>query len=182
MKKKTKLIIGIAIAVILIFAFFIGENASKEQTPHNKTAQTQEEGGSKVTTPTEGNFCAISVRCDSVLEKLSDIKEEVVKIIPKDGTIYEAQNVKFEKGESAFDVLEREMKKSGIHIEFTTSPIYNTAYISGIGNLYEFDCGELSGWLYKVNGEFPDCSSFDYIVNSGDVIEFVYTCDSGRDI
>ena len=179
MKKKTKLIIGLSIAVILIFAFFIGENPNKEQAPHTKTAQTQEDRGNNTT---ESNICAVSVRCDSVLDKLKEMKEEVVEIIPKDGIMYEEKNVKFEKGESAFDVLEREMKKSGIHIEFTISPIYNTAYLQGIGNLYEFDCGELSGWLYKVNGEFPDCSSFDYIVNSGDVIEFVYTCDSGKDV
>ena len=26
------------------------------------------------------------------------------------------------------------------------TPIYNSAYIEGIHNLYEFDCGSLSGW------------------------------------
>ena len=39
----------------------------------------------------------------------------------------------------------REMKKAKIHMEFRNTPIYNSAYIMGINNLYEFDVGELSG-------------------------------------
>ncbi len=40
--------------------------------------------------------------------------------------------------------------------------MYNSYYVEGIGNLYEFDCGKESGWMYKVNGRFPNygCSSY----------------------
>lgn len=41
-------------------------------------------------------------------------------------------------------------------MESNWTPAYNSAYIEGIGNLYEFDCGNLSGWMYSVNGVWPD--------------------------
>ena len=62
------------------------------------------------------------------------------------------------------------------------TPIYNSAYIEGIANLYEFDCGELSGWMYKVNGWFPNYGCSRYRLTEGDVVEWVYTCDLGNDV
>ena len=66
-----------------------------------------------------------------------------------------------------FNVLQREMRKAGIHMEFEDTPMYNSAYIEGINNLYEFDCGELSGWMYKVNGWFPNYGCSRYQLKGG---------------
>ena len=60
--------------------------------------------------------------------------------------------------------------------------MYNSVYIEGIGNLYEFDCGELSGWLYKVNGKTPGCGCSQYTLKDGDVVEFMYSCSLGADV
>ena len=46
-------------------------------------------------------------------------------------------------------------------MEFSIVPLTGGAYIEGIGNLYEFDCGSVSGWMYRVNGEFPKISPVD---------------------
>lgn len=67
-------------------------------------------------------------------------------------------------------------------MEFSNTPMYNSAYIEGINNLYEFDCGELSGWAYKVNQWFPNYGASRYLLKDGDVIEWLYTCDLGTDI
>ncbi|WP_276322049.1 DUF4430 domain-containing protein [Paenibacillus thalictri] len=79
-------------------------------------------------------------------------------------------------------MLLREMKKNKIHMEFVMTPIYNSNYVEGINNLYEFDCGELSGWMYKGNGWFPNCGSSRYSLKDKDVVEWIYNCDLGRDI
>ncbi|MBQ3593743.1 MAG: DUF4430 domain-containing protein, partial [Clostridia bacterium] len=92
------------------------------------------------------------------------------------------QSVEFSEGESVFDVLVREMQKNKIHLEFVNMPVYNSAYIEGIGNLYEFDCGELSGWMYKVNGQFLNYGCSLCELSNGDEIEWVYTCDLGKDV
>ena len=51
-----------------------------------------------------------------------------------------------------------------------------------IANLYEFDVGELSGWMYKVNGWFPNYGCSRYLLADGDNVEWVYTCDLGSDV
>ncbi len=50
------------------------------------------------------------------------------------------------------------------------------------GNLYEFDCGELSGWMYSVNGVWPDYGCSGYTLHDGDTVVWSYTCDLGRDV
>ena len=52
--------------------------------------------------------------------------------------------------------------------------VYNSAYIEGIGNLYEFDCGERSGWKYSVNGEVPRVGCSGVKVKPSDKIVFFY--------
>ena len=74
------------------------------------------------------------------------------------------------------------MKKSKIHMEFENVPLYNSAYIEGIANIYEFDCGELSGWMYKVNDWFPNYGCSRYGLKDGDRVEWVYTCNLGKDV
>lgn len=130
----------------------------------------------------EAHTCTLSVRCDTILDNISWLDPEKVELVPVDGVIFATTTVTFYQGESVFNVLQREMKKAGIHMEFENTPMYNSAYIEGINNLYEFDCGELSGWLFKVNGWFPNYGCSRYQLNEGDVIEWVYTCNLGIDV
>ena len=67
-------------------------------------------------------------------------------------------------------------------MEFSQSPAYNSKYVEGINNLYEFDCGERSGWMYSVNGEFLNYGSSAVEIKSGDRIQWRYTCDLGEDL
>lgn len=126
--------------------------------------------------------CTLSVRCDTILNNIDWLDPEKVELVPKDGVIYATKTVTFYEGESVFNVLQREMKNAKIHMEFSNTPMYNSAYIEGIHNLYEFDCGELSGWMYKVNKWFPNYGCSRYVLKEGDVIEWVYTCDLGVDV
>ncbi len=126
--------------------------------------------------------CTLSVTCKTILNNMHLFNMDKIDVLPEDGIIYETQKVTFYEGESVFDVLLREMRKNKIHMEFAMTPIYNSNYVEGINNLYEFDCGELSGWMYRVNGWFPNYGSSRYMVQDGDVIEWIYTCDLGRDI
>lgn len=126
--------------------------------------------------------CMLSVRCDTILANMSKLNPEKAGLVPSGGVIFPKTEVVFYKGESVLNVLSREMKKNKIHLEFVNVPMYNSAYIEGIANLYEHDCGELSGWMYKVNGYFPNYGSSKYTIKDGDTIEWVYTCDWGKDV
>lgn len=126
--------------------------------------------------------CLLSVRCDTILNNLDSLDEDKIEIIPKDGIILGEKTVPINEGDSVFDVLQRELRNNNIHLEFVKTPAFNSAYIEGIANIYEFDCGELSGWMYKVNGEIPDYGCSLYYLKDGDKVEWVYTCDLGADI
>lgn len=145
----------------------------KNDSQKNKTVNTSKEDNKTV--------CTISVNCGEVRENMSDLDPQKQGIIPSDGWMLKPTKAEFEEGESAFDVLERILKKQKIHFEFVKTPAYNSVYIEGIGNLYEFDCGPTSGWRYKVNGEMPMVGCSEYILKAGDTIEFEYTCDYGAD-
>lgn len=126
--------------------------------------------------------CTISISCATILDNLALCDPEKLELVPENGWILEPITVTFYEGESVFNVLQRTCKQSRIHMEFMDTPIYNSAYIEGIHNLYEFDVGELSGWMYSVNGWFPNYGCSRYQLKDGDVICWVYTCDLGADV
>jgi len=126
--------------------------------------------------------CTITISCNTILDNMNSLDEAKHPLIPSDGIILEKKEVTFNEGESVFDVLLRETRNSKIHMEYVKTPVYDSAYIEGIHNLYEFDCGELSGWMYSVNGWFPNYGCSNYILNNGDNIEWVYTCNLGKDV
>ncbi|GFI56355.1 hypothetical protein IMSAG013_01414 [Clostridiales bacterium] len=126
--------------------------------------------------------CTFSIECSSILNNLSDLVPEKLDVLPKNGVIFPAQTVTFYEGESVFDVLQRICRKNNIHMEASWTPIYNSAYVEGIHNLYEFDCGSGSGWMYRVNGWYPNYGCSRYQLSQGDTVEWRYTCDLGTDI
>ena len=67
-------------------------------------------------------------------------------------------------------------------MEFREDPMYSGAKVEGINHIYEQDAGSGSGWMYKVNGWFPNYGSSQYKVKDGDKIVYCYTCDIGKDV
>ena len=126
--------------------------------------------------------CTLSVRCDTALSNKDMLDSSKADILPEDGVIFPETTVYFSEGESVYDVLVREMINAKIHMESENTPMYKSAYIEGIANLYEYDCGPLSGWMYKVNGVFPNYGCSAYVLSDGDRVEWVYTCDLGKDV
>lgn len=126
--------------------------------------------------------CTMSIECSTILDNLNKLDKDKLDIVPKNGVIFASQKVKFYDGESVFDVLQRVCKENKIHMESSFTPMYNSAYIEGIANLYEFDCGSGSGWKYSVNGWYPNYGCSRYTLKQGDNIEWRYTCNLGKDI
>ena len=124
--------------------------------------------------------CTLSVRCDNAIAA-DTLPPETAAILPADGVLLADTAVAFSEGETVFDVLMRAARAAGLHLEFEKTPLYGGVYVEGIGNLYAFDCGELSGWVYAVNGVFPEVSASAYTLADGDIVEWMYTCDLGRD-
>lgn len=157
------------------------ETADKPQTQPQTTAPADPGKKEPVKTQPEQPACTLTIRCDTLVGKPEELDKSKAELVPADGLLYSA-TVSFTAGESVFDVLQRAMKEAGIPMEFTSVPVYGSAYIEGIANLYEFDGGPLSGWVYSVNGVFPNYGSSKYALKDGDQVLWQYTCDLGADV
>ena len=150
-----------------------------DPVPEGKPAPVEPEN---VQISDTAHTCTLSISCATILDNMELCDPDKREIIPSDGWILGPVTVEFEEGESAFDVLQRATREHGIHFEYSFSPFYNSAYVEGIANIYEFDVGELSGWMYSVNDWFPGFGLSGYAVKDGDVFKWLYTCDLGADI
>ena len=131
----------------------------------------------------EGPTCTIEIRCDTILDHLDLLDTAKKSYVPSDGCILPETTVAFSEGESVFDILRRVCEEKKIQLEYSWTPVYDSYYIEGIHQLYEFDCGNESGWMYKVNEVFPNYGCSSYEPKAGDAIAFLYTCKGyGADV
>ncbi len=155
------------------------QESEKTQNTDKVTKSEENKETNAETKPTDDLSCTISIECTEILDNMEDLTEGKADFIPEDGIILTETEVNFEDGESVFDILYKVARENKIHLEFVNTPGYNSAYIEGISNIYEFDCGALSGWTYYVNGEFINVGSSSHKVSDGDKIEWKYTCSLG---
>lgn len=165
----------------------VSDGKDTEQDPH-KTDPVPEgkplpvEPEDQQTDTKKAYTCTLSIECASIFNHLSDLEPEKLDILPKNGILFAAQTVTFYEGESVYDVLQRVCRENRIHLEASFTPMYNSSYVEGIGNLYAFDCGSGSGWMYRVDGWYPNYGCSRYQLKQGEIIEWRYTCDQGKDI
>ena len=146
---------------------------------------TASNGGNAALRPKEPKPVTVTleIRCDTLSSDMSKLENPAIKdYIPADGTILERSTYKGTTDNTVFDALNTLCRNNDIQLEFSYTPIYESYYIEGINYLYEFDGGNLSGWMYKVNGWFPNYGCSSYYLSDGDVIGWVYTCDLGKDV
>lgn len=127
--------------------------------------------------------CTVEIRCDTILSNMDSLTPGKDSYVPSNGVILNATVVSFTEGEAVFDVLKRACDQNSIPLEYSYTPVYESYYIEGINHLYEFDCGNESGWMYNVNGQFPNYGCSEYTLSQGDTIVWCYTCNGlGADV
>lgn len=123
------------------------------------------------------NTYTLSITCINAVSYASSHNITLPAAIPSDGVILKSVTAEFNDGDSVMKVLKSTLKANGIPCQITSG-----GYVRSIGGLAEFDCGQQSGWMYKVNGILPNVSCKSYKLTSGDKIEFIYTCNLGNDV
>ena len=131
------------------------KNESTVQTAENQTTEAKQE-----------RSCEFLISCKTVLSNKSALQSNYQ--VPAGGKIYE-KKMEFEEGDTVMDVL----KRTGVDIDISKG------YVAGIDGLYEFDCGKNSGWMYRVNGKFPNYMVGKCKLHDGDKVEWLYTCVRG---
>ena len=159
-------------------------NQQSHEVDNSPTGNNQNDSEQAAETQSgqSSHTCTISIECSTILNNWDDLNEAKADFVPSDGWILYSSEVEYSPGETVYDVLYRVCKDTSIQMSAKYTPAYGSYYVEGINQLYEFDCGELSGWMYSVNGWFPNYGCSQYEVSDGDIIEWRYTCDLGRDV
>ncbi len=153
------------------------------ETPASAPVQTAAPAETPEPEETPGeNTVTMSISCAALLDHMDWLDPDKRELIPEDGWILKPVTVPLEEGDSVFDLLRRVTREYKVHMEYSMSPMYGSAYIEGIFNLYELDAGAGSGWMYSVNGWYPNYGCSGYALEPGDVVEWRFTCETGEDI
>ncbi|MGL5257148.1 MAG: DUF4430 domain-containing protein [Proteocatella sp.] len=98
------------------------------------------------------------------------------------GYVLEPTVIKINKGDTVWNVLQKEMDARGISYRFSNSNQFGSVYVESIDGDGEFDHGRWSGWMYNVNGTYPNYGCSKYILNGGETIQWRYTTNLGKDL
>lgn len=155
--KKIKFTALTALIILLIFALSSCSAEKPDDTEYTYT-------------------CRLTVTCEDLIENMNTVPSAKTSLVPENGIILDI-DAGFNEGESVLDVLKRELQNKSIHMDVTELPAYNTVYVSAINNLYEKDCGDTSGWMFSVNGEFTSTGCSETKLANGDTVEWAYYHD-----
>ena len=139
------------------------DNGTVKETDDNNNVGTDAEQIENNT----ANTYTLSITCINAVNYANSHNMSLPAAIPSDGIILK----------SVMRVLKSTLKANGISYQITSG-----GYVRSISGLAEFDCGQGSGWMYKVNGVLPNVSCKSYKLTNGDKIEFVFTCNLGNDV
>ena len=164
-KRNKKNFIGIGILTLLAIIFICVTDFKTTEEYYSDDIPVKENVIGTVT---------LTIRCDTIKDETDS------KYIPKDGIILEEMEFDIEEDDTVYDILIEATRRNEIHME--NSGTGGMVYIAGINYIYEFDYGDLSGWMYFVNGEEASVGCDSYKLSDGDKIQWLYTRNLGDDL
>ena len=186
MKKKTANLIMVLIIAAIVIAGVAVAFTLKTDTGDGLGSQYKIQkipDNALIEPGQEDNICTITIVCDTILDNLNRLNQEKAPYVPTNGVILPETQVSFNDGATVLDILKTACDAADIQLEYSWSPAYNSSYVEGINHLYEFDCGPESGWMYQVNGVFPNYGCSRYLPEDGDKIVWCYTSTGlGKDV
>ncbi len=160
-KRSVKNFIAVGVTALLLLVFVLLNNFSSAGDYY---------GNSDVKENTTGTV-TLEIRCDTVAGSRD--------YIPENGVILAETEYAISDGDTVYDILVEACRENEIQMENSGGEM---VYIAGIGYIYELAFGDLSGWLYFVNGTEASVGCGSYELADGDRVKFAYTCEMGNDL
>lgn len=149
-----------------------GSSSSGSGSSSNKGSGSQNASSGQQKPEKKNITVTISVDCKTAVNE----GYAAAEAISSSGTILGNKSITLKKGASVYDAL----KQTGLVVGSSTSGM--GTYVYSIQSLAEKACGPGSGWLYMVNGSFPQTSCSKYELKDGDRVKWRYTCNDGKDL
>lgn len=159
-KKPIHIISALVVALLASGIFLALDIRSKEGFENEKSKVILTESDKNV------SEISFSIRAYTISE--DDIFPETTLYVAKDSTV--------------FEILREVCRTENIQLDYENNSVYGLAYIKGINSIYEYDHGDLSGWMYRVNGVLPGIGCGYYKIEDGDRVEILYSTNIGRDL
>ena len=152
------------------------DNGTVSETEPPDEVGASEAPGRTSTSEPAALTCTITIRCDSLRKHWDSLSDKVKAKMPENGLFLKKTTVNITASDTVYSILQKVCKAKNIALDAEYSTMFSTEYIRGIGYLYEKEAGDMSGWLYRVNGKLPNYGASNYSVKAGDHIEWLYTC------
>lgn len=129
--------------------------------------------------------CAVNINGEKSIKQISLEDDQTIPEEPNTAYIYikgykgvilTKTKVEIQENDTVMSLTKRVLRANGIDYKGSSG------YIASIDGQGEKDKGPGSGWMYSVNGEFPDIGADSVDVYDGDYIKWLYTVDLGKDI
>ncbi|KRN23245.1 hypothetical protein FD14_GL000714 [Secundilactobacillus similis DSM 23365 = JCM 2765] len=91
--------------------------------------------------------------------------------------VWASETVKVKQGDTAFTALQKLCRDNNMQMGYTGSG--TSVYVSSINYKGAGTNGSGGGWLYSVNGAFPNHSAGGYDLQGGETIVWMWTQNSG---
>ena len=159
-------------------------NSGGKKDDNKKDDQKGEDSNTPTPTPeqkpeSKKDTVTITIRCDTAVNNGMHLESKWAGIVPASGVILPVTTVEVKEGDTVFDVLAFVCEKYKIHMSYRGGTS-SGCYVDGINNLYEFDGGRWSGWMYCVNDWYPNYGCGVYFVKPGEVIVVVGPSGCGK--
>ena len=162
-----------------------------EGTINNYEGTYENNKNKPVTGENTGNYvtCTMEINCielsdficgrtsKEISTEMYKVDADIIKYVPEDGYILKKVSMKVPAGSSVYDALKIVTKAKKIQLDASEHTLYNSAYIRGIGYIYEFSGGPGSGWIYYVNNNIPNYGCSEYEIKENDNIQWYYVMD-----
>lgn len=164
------------------------KDSKKDEGNHSEATSVEQNQTNENNTTEEKATAEPSAESSSSKNKTNELpteeKRETILFSIRDphekGVILERTKVEVEDDDTVLDCLIQVAKAN--NIQFSYRGRGASAYVEGIDNLYEFDRGPGSGWMYQLNGTFKSQGAGKTTLTPGDTLEWVYTENMGQDI
>lgn len=170
---KLKKILAIMLILVMVFSLSACRITINKNSNEGADPEKALEGIAKA------NLIPYTLTIDASLlkENPDSITNEAVEgLIPDDGMIMLNGEFVCTAGLSVMDATIIGLKEKGLSYD------NSQGYMSMLADLSSGDAGDYSGWLVKVNGEFPTVGVEQIEINTGDIVEWVFSLDGGKDV
>ncbi|GKU76207.1 S-layer homology domain-containing protein [Paenibacillus sp. L3-i20] len=113
---------------------------------------------------------------------INQVTVSVDKLTINKGYTVSTTTVTLIPGDTAWSVLKRVLDSRNIVYDYRWYSNFNSVYVVSIAGDGELNHGSGSGWMYNVNGTYPNIGASLTELKNGDKIEWRYTKNMGEDL